>query len=186
MMLETARLRVRPLRSEDLPAFAALMADPAVCRFLEIGPIRSLAELQVLWAWYVHQGRHGVELRETGTWIGTVGVALSSNPFYPGGMVGYELARPYWGQGYMREALGAVIAAVFAERQVHRLAAFVMADNAPSQRLLRRLGFRHEGTLRDFGRWKGGYHTMLVFGLLDSDWDAGQAFGVSLLSGGDP
>ena len=43
---------------------------------------------------------------------------------------------------------------------------------AGTARLLEKLGFRHEGTLRERGYWKGAYHDLMLFALLRDEWDS--------------
>ncbi|MGC8703516.1 MAG: GNAT family N-acetyltransferase [Thiomonas sp.] len=82
---------------------------------------------------------------------------------------GYDLARPYWGQGLMREAAMAVIAYGFAVKDLNRINALIAEGNTRSARLLTTLGFRDEALLRQFAFWKGEFHDMQLFGLLRAD-----------------
>jgi ribosomal-protein-alanine N-acetyltransferase len=43
-------------------------------------------------------------------------------------------------------------------------------DNAASIRVLVGLGFKMEGTMREFGFWKGSFHDMDLHALLRSEW----------------
>jgi ribosomal-protein-alanine N-acetyltransferase len=62
---------------------------------------------------------------------------------------GYEMADPRWGQGVVSEAAPAVIDHGFTAMSLHSIQAHTIADNHRSVRLLERLGFRLEGTLRE-------------------------------------
>ena len=64
--------------------------------------------------------------------------------------LGYVLARPHWGHGYMTEAVRAVIGIVFDQPHVHRIAAFADEENFASARVLEKAGMQREGILR---RW---------------------------------
>jgi len=106
--------------------------------------------------------------------------------------LGYVLGRAQWGTGLMHEALAALIDAAFGAMALRRLEAEVDPRNAASGRLLRRLGFRREGLLRQ--RWvtKGAAADVEVYGLLSAEWVArgtmrGQVDGSSTqLFGGRP
>ncbi len=93
--------------------------------------------------------------------------------------IGYILARAQWGKGIMSEALAAVIAHAFgappAGLGLRRLEADADPRNAASIRLLTRLGFVREGTLRE--RWEvaGEISDAAFYGLLARDWRAAQA-----------
>jgi ribosomal-protein-alanine N-acetyltransferase len=81
-------------------------------------------------------------------------------------MVGYELAREAWGQGYMRETLLAVLGFGFVQMQLNRVEAQVHPDNVASLKLVERLGFVREGLLREAGWWGGQAQDLVQFSLL--------------------
>ena len=64
--------------------------------------------------------------------------------------VGYALARPYWGKGYMTEVLCAVIDWAFTQPDIFRVQAFCDVDNLGSARVMEKAGMQREGTLRRY------------------------------------
>ncbi len=84
--------------------------------------------------------------------------------------MGYELARAYWRQGIMREALGAIITYAFANTEIHRIEAVVNGANESSKELLHALGFTLEGTLRQRFYFADRYWDDVYFGLLKDEW----------------
>ena len=88
--------------------------------------------------------------------------------------IGYALARQHWGQGYMQEALRALVAHAFTDLDLNRLEADVDPRNAPSAAALIRLGFKAEGLLRE--RWIVGGEVCdsALHGLLRHEWEAAQ------------
>jgi ribosomal-protein-alanine N-acetyltransferase len=86
------------------------------------------------------------------------------------GEIGCDLSRHCWGQGLMREALRAVIDYSFSGLGLHRIEAYVLADNARARRLLRNLGFRAEGVLRAHRLLRGEYRDAVVLSLLEQEW----------------
>jgi RimJ/RimL family protein N-acetyltransferase len=104
-----------------------------------------------------------ITLTATGEVIGDCGV--KGPPDSAGTMeIGYGLARPWWGRGYGREAVGALMAWAFAQPGCQRLTAEVHQDNLASRHLLERLGFGIDGVV-------GGY----VWYTLDSEEAAAAA-----------
>ncbi|HLI12982.1 MAG TPA: GNAT family protein [Alphaproteobacteria bacterium] len=85
------------------------------------------------------------------------------------GTLGYWVGGAYARQGYMTDALNAVIAFAFQTLQLHRLEAACLPSNAPSQGVLRKLGFRQEGLARKYLRINGEWHDHLLFALLAED-----------------
>jgi RimJ/RimL family protein N-acetyltransferase len=64
--------------------------------------------------------------------------------------VGYALARRWWRQGLMSEAVKAVVQWAFAQPEIYRVWATCDVENIGSARLLERVGMEREGVLR---RW---------------------------------
>jgi RimJ/RimL family protein N-acetyltransferase len=84
--------------------------------------------------------------------------------------VGYGLAAHAWGQGYMDEALRALLEYGFGELGLNRVEADIDPRNARSAASLERLGFTREGFLRE--RWIVGEEVSdtALYGLLARDW----------------
>ena len=87
--------------------------------------------------------------------------------------IGYDLSPEHWGKGYMGEAARAATDRGFQKMGLHRIDARVYVENQPSIRLLQRLGFKQEGTLRDYFRLSGTFYDHFVFSLLAGEWRAG-------------
>jgi RimJ/RimL family protein N-acetyltransferase len=64
--------------------------------------------------------------------------------------LGYVLARPYWGRGYMTEALRALIAWALKQKSIFRVWAVCDVDNIASARVMEKAGMQREGRLK---RW---------------------------------
>ena len=93
--------------------------------------------------------------------------------------LGFALGSNHWGNGYMGEALGALLAFSFDELSLHRLEADVDPRNDASIRLLEKLGFQREGHLRE--RWlvNGVVADTLFYGLLQREWQSTTEEGTS-------
>jgi ribosomal-protein-alanine N-acetyltransferase len=86
---------------------------------------------------------------------------------------GYDLRPGYWGRGLMAEALMAILDFVFGSLGLNRAQVLLMPRNRRSRRLVERLGFTEEGTLRehDFDE-RGELCDDVVFSLLAREWRA--------------
>jgi len=84
--------------------------------------------------------------------------------------LGYGMMSSVWGNGYMGEALRALLDYGFGALDLNRIEADVDPRNERSLRTLRRLGFQQEGHLRE--RWivVGEVSDSALFGLLRRDW----------------
>jgi RimJ/RimL family protein N-acetyltransferase len=75
------------------------------------------------------------------------------------------------GNGYASAAGRAVLAYAFEERRFNRVTAGVLGTNAASRRVLEKLGFEREGTLREFFYVGGEYVDRIVYGLLAEEYE---------------
>jgi [ribosomal protein S5]-alanine N-acetyltransferase len=179
--LPTKRLRLRWLKKEDVAALLAVFGDREVIRYWSHPPFSTMAEAEALLG-RIHDSFHkrtlfqwGLELATTGGIIGTCTLA-ALNADHRRAELGYALGRPYWGQGYMAEALPVLLRFAFERLRLHRLTADVDPRNGPSIRSLERLGFQREGYLREHYLVNGETQDGVLFGLLRSEvgWiDAG-------------
>lgn len=72
--------------------------------------------------------------------------------------------------GYATEACELIVEYGFRELRLHRISAVAMAPNSASRRVLERVGFSHEGTMRESGFVEGEYVDMEQYGLLETEW----------------
>lgn len=86
----------------------------------------------------------------------------------------YWLTADQWGRGLASEAAGAVLGIAFGPLALHRLTAHVHTFNSRSYGLLRHLGFRKEGRLREARPEGRHWHDVLVLGLLGDEFRAGR------------
>jgi RimJ/RimL family protein N-acetyltransferase len=137
LTLRTARLLLRPWRDEDVEAFAAMFADPAVMEFLMPSTDRAAIDA-IVGRVRAHFDRHGfgwwaAELEETGAFIGFIG--LSHIPFEahftPAVEVGWRLASAYWGQGYATEGACAALEAGFTRLGLSEIVSITVPANLP-------------------------------------------------------
>jgi RimJ/RimL family protein N-acetyltransferase len=84
--------------------------------------------------------------------------------------IGYELAPDHWGRGYATEAARALVTFGFVELGLHRLSARCIADNAGSVNVLRKLGMRLEGRIREHEYFQGRWWDSLDWGFLETEW----------------
>lgn len=86
--------------------------------------------------------------------------------------IAYHLDEAWFGRGIATAAVRELVQRLFERGGLRRLVATVSVDNAPSVRLLERLGFRREGTLREAYVIDARLVDQHVYGLLRREWDA--------------
>jgi ribosomal-protein-alanine N-acetyltransferase len=74
------------------------------------------------------------------------------------GITGYWIGAPFARQGYMREAVQAVVHHAFTVLDLSRIEAGCLPENTPSRRLLEQCGYKYEGVAQSYlqinGRWR--------------------------------
>ncbi|HEV2100944.1 MAG TPA: GNAT family N-acetyltransferase [Stellaceae bacterium] len=115
--IETKRLRLRPLRDDDLADLLALIGDWEVVRWVSSVPYPYTEADGRDWIAVVRKDhttgrprRFAIALKETDRLIGGVGLDGATGDDSEEPALGYWLGRPYWGSGYGREAVAAVLA----------------------------------------------------------------------------
>lgn len=106
----------------------------------------------------------GITLKDSGKVIGYVRLSEFENQTRA--EIAYWLHAEHRRQGLMSEALRVVIPCGFESLGLHRIQAYVRADNPASQRLLLALGFQQEGLLRKYQLRADGWADMFIFSLL--------------------
>ncbi len=151
MRAETERLILRPWEDRDLDPFFALNSDPEVMRFFPklftreetaayIERVAALEETGL--------GFQAVEEKASGELVGVVGMAevKPEMPSAPAVEIGWRLARPFWGKGYASEAARAWLVHGFGTLALAEIVAFTYVGNAPSRRVMERLGMTRDAT----------------------------------------
>jgi len=177
-VLTTERLRLRAITEADTPSMIAIFGDPQVLRFLDGEPITTPERAEGLVRWFAGNFerreaiRWGITLHRDDTVIGTCGFHRWDRSHFHV-EIGYDLASAYWGRGYMTEAMREVIGWCFSHLGVHRIEGDCTDGNLASERVMRKLGFRYEGTWRERCWEHGRFVDLKQFGLLLPEWKGG-------------
>lgn len=173
-VLDTKRLRLRPLSMRDEKDMYRYASDPAVSRHVLWDAHESPRDTRSALRSAIRQYRSGapgsfaIERRSDRRMIGTIGF-MWINLDYRSGEVGYSLSRAYWNQGIMTEALRAVLAFGFDTLQLNRIEAQHETDNPASGRVMLHAGMQYEGTLRQRLKNKGRYVDVALYAILRAD-----------------
>jgi [ribosomal protein S5]-alanine N-acetyltransferase len=176
--LSSPRLLLRQPTRADADAVFRIFTDPEVLRYYNVDFMTNRDEAVAIIEsrrrrFELGYGmRWGIYLREGGQYIGSCGYEVLHKP-WRFAEIGYELGQPYWKQGYMSEALSAIIKYGFARMDLHRVEAQVEPENEASKKVLLKLGFKEEGVARERGYWRGQHHDLVQFGLLARDFTGG-------------
>lgn len=172
--LRTDRLLLRPFRDGDAEALWELHSDRRVLRYWDSPPWTdpSRAQRFLETCRSMEQESTGVRVvMEAGADFAGWMTLNDWNPGFRSAKLGYCLAERAWGHGYATEAGRALLAWAFDTMPLNRVQAECDTRNAASARVLEKLGFRLEGTLREDCVVDGDVSDSWVYGLLRREWD---------------
>ena len=173
--LHTARLRLRPFTRTDLDAIYALQSNPRVLRYWDAPPWKERQQAERFIAVCRQIEREGagarlaIERAQGGAFVGWCALA-NWNPDYRSARLGYCLDEGAWGQGFATEAAGALLRWAFDTLDLNRVQAETDTRNSASSRVLEKLRFVREGTLREDCVVDGEVSDSWVYGLLRREW----------------
>lgn len=174
-VLETDRLRLRPFDDADADDLYALQSDAHVLRYWDSAPWTDRASVARFMAGCRQMADEGsgarvaIERTSDRSFIGW-STFNGWNPGFRSASLGYCLGRSAWGHGYATEAARVLLQWAFDTLDLNRVQAEADTRNAASARVLVKLGFRHEGTLREDCIVDGVVSDSAVYGLLRRDW----------------
>ena len=146
-VLETARLRLRLFRPDDLDELSAITSDPEVMRHIGPGVPLTREETERNMTRIIEScrrrgfGRWAVVRKETGALAGYCGLSFGDEEV--GVELAYLLARTEWGKGLAAESAAACLRYGFERLGLDSIAALTRHENARSRRLLERLNMRY-------------------------------------------
>jgi RimJ/RimL family protein N-acetyltransferase len=149
-VITTDRLILRAWCDADREAFAAMNADPEVMRYFPSTLTREESDRQIdrivertasrgfgFWA---------VEMPGVAEFAGFIGLSVPGfeAPFTPCVEIGWRLARAFWNQGYATEGARASLRYGFETLGVTEIVAFTAVGNAPSRRVMDKIGMTRD------------------------------------------
>jgi len=105
--------------------------------------------------------------------IGGCTVAAVRRGVTQAGTLGYWVGAPHARKGYMTASVRAMFPFAFKTLGLHRLEAACIPSNAPSRRLLLKVGFREEGRARSYLQINGVWQDHILYALLEDDAPVG-------------
>lgn len=167
-VLETSRLQLREIHSEDAVSIYSYFSNPRVVEYYGMLPMKKIEEASSLVEIFLKGFKSGISIRwgivisESDQLIGTIGYH-NWNKSHHRAEIGYEIHQDYWRKGYAKEALEFVSSYGFEQLNLHRIGATVRPDNVASQQLLMKQGFEKEGLLKGYQCVDGFFHDLLMF-----------------------
>jgi ribosomal-protein-alanine N-acetyltransferase len=178
--LTTPRLVLRPFEEADAEPLFEYAKNPKVTRYTLWDHHKTVADTVAFVRDYA-QVRYREGMAEP------YAITFSSDTTHPIGAcgcfwvsqpnqtmeLGYWVAEPYWGRGIVVEACRAVLDHAFRDHQPARMQARVIVGNEASVRVLDKLHFRYEGTLRSALKRGGNCEDVMMFAILRAERSKG-------------
>lgn len=172
--LHTERLHLRKMKVSDSPCLLKIWSDPEVTKFMNIGNFtdenqaKDMIKLLDEFSLDNKAIRFSIIEMESNEIIGSCG--FNSLDFEnEKAEIGYDIARAFWGSGYASEAISALLDYAFSTLKLNRIEAKVEPENVNSVKVLRKLNFMFEGTLRRYERVNGKFININMYSKLITD-----------------
>ena len=166
---------LREFRSDDAADALAIIGDDRVTRWLSFDS-RDMAAAQAMVDGAAERARYEPRaeyyLAITTGKDELVGFARLALAGVKAAKLGYAIRADRWGKGYATDAASRMITLGFAELGMHRISAAIGPDNAASVAIVRNLGMKYEGRLRDHVFTKGAWRDSLLFSILEQEWNS--------------
>lgn len=175
-VLETARLRLRPLELSDSAAIQKAASVREIADTMislphpyPAGEAKRYVALQHSEREAGHSATFAIEHKSAEVFYGLVEIRKIERE-HSQAELSFWLVVDAWGQGYMSEAVQAVVRYVFEGLCLNRLYAYHLLRNPGSGRVLDKNGFKQEGLLRQRVRKWGRFEDVVLWAILKQDW----------------
>ncbi|KOS69346.1 GNAT family acetyltransferase [Lysinibacillus contaminans] len=172
--LHTERLHLRTMKASDSHSLFKIWSDPDVTKFLNISSFTYEEQSTEIFALLGELARDNIASnftiieRESNEIIGTCG--FNSIDFENSkAEIGVSIAKAYWGMGYASEGINALVNYTFQTLELNRIEAKVEPENVNSIKVLTKLNFTFEGTLRQYEKSKGKLIDINMYSRLRTD-----------------
>ncbi len=177
--LRTARLLLRSFKREDVPAIVRLAgANEIAATTLNIPHPYAENDARSFLAKANEDFRAGrsvsfaISISPGRELCGAVGLHIADT--HRRAELGYWIGVPFWGRGFATEAASAAVAFGFETLRLHRIYAHHFSGNTASQRVLEKIGMRHEGRSRQHIQKWDRFIDLENYGLLPEELRRGE------------
>lgn len=154
---------------EDTEPFFEYYTNPEVARHILATNPKNLAEAsaEIHYCRNLFKYKRGIywtlARKEDDRMVGAIGLYINNQHYRA--EICYDIARPYWNKGIMTKALRCIIDYCFNNVNINRIEAITTKENLASIALLKKLGFEHEGALKNYRYFNGKSHDIEMFSI---------------------
>jgi ribosomal-protein-alanine N-acetyltransferase len=164
--METARLILRKFKIEDAADILEYASCAETVKDLEWEGVSALEEARtaIFDYYWSRPGIWAIEHKDNGKMIGCIDVRLKHE--HDKASFGYVLNKKFWGNGYMTEALKAVLKLCFEKLEINRVESRHFAGNEASGRVMEKAGMVREGYAFKCEKIKGVFRDVAFYGIV--------------------
>jgi len=170
-MFTGSKIRLTAIRKEDLPSYRLWNSLESFGRYYNSSPIREESEKNANELVDTHSDRDfrfAIRPLDAEEFLGVCAIEDIAWP-HRVGWVSIALGPEFHGKGFGKETMQLLVNYAFNELNLHRLQLTVFSYNEGAVKLYESIGFKHEGTYREFLQRDGKRHDMHLYGLLASE-----------------
>ncbi len=173
--INTKRLSLRKMAEADAASLLKVWSDPEVTRFMDMDSFQEEAQAKEMITLLTQLSEENKAIRYSIIKVGESHEIIGSCGYNfidfdnEKAEIGYDIGRVFWGKGYATEAVSALVEHAFTHLKLNRIEAKVDPDNVNSKKVLEKLNFTLEGTLRQYERVNDGFRDVSIYSKLSSD-----------------
>ncbi|AFQ15186.1 MULTISPECIES: GNAT family N-acetyltransferase [Bacillus] len=172
--LHTQRLYLRQMKASDSLSMFKIWSDPDITKFMNISNFTDESQAKDMIQFLNELAQNNKAIRftiiekESNHIIGSCG--YNSLDFENSKTeIGYDISKKFWGKGYAPEAISSLLDYAFTHLKLYRVEAKVEPTNVNSIKVLEKLNFTFEGTLRKSEKSAGKLIDLNIYSKLISD-----------------
>ncbi len=179
LRIETERMTLRPPHHADFNIWTALRQDsepfltPWEPSWAQDHLSRKAFTNRVYWANRSIANGSAVPLflyrRDDNALLGAITLDNLRRGPAQAGTLGYWIGQPFARQGYMAEAIEAMVHHAYERLDLSRIEAACLPENVASRGLLERSGFKYEGVAQSYLQINGRWRTHVLYAALRTD-----------------
>ncbi|PIN99694.1 hypothetical protein COT72_05465 [archaeon CG10_big_fil_rev_8_21_14_0_10_43_11] len=176
--LEGEHSILRALEKKDAPALKEQANDKDVSRYTTSVPHPYTLKNARDFITYAKKARElrkeyifGIEIKKTGALAGVISLMELDVRKQKRAELGYWIGKAYWGKGITTKAVQLILEYAFNTLKLHRVYAYVIAENSASQRVLEKTGFRKEARELKSHVKDGIWHDVFMYAQLEEEFN---------------
>jgi [ribosomal protein S5]-alanine N-acetyltransferase len=169
-VLRTERLLLRQFEDTDIENVFKGLSHPGIIKYYGVS-YHSLEATKEQMAWFASLEKEGAGIwwavcSPDDTIFYGAGGLNSLSKEHKKAEIGFWLMPEFWGQGIMSEAMPLICSFGFEKLDLHRIEGLVETENSNCKRALAKLGFDHEGTMKDCEVKNGKFISLDMYAVL--------------------